>query len=295
MSKSIYELVDDLPAKSLTTRLLSALDWVVPGEWQNVVGFENTIQHVTGEKDQQRIQEIGERAIALYNDKSQGYQRAVWLYQTVDTAQGLGGFATFLDKIGESVKFLGFLRKITPQADTTQAVDFGVKLVTEVVAFCKINGIPGDRITDFVESLADMRHEALMQMAALITVDGVLPLGPDFMDKALGLLDKTGVTGLQENKAFDQIKSMVPGGSPDKQLGFIKEGIGGVTGWMKSFVDQKNLTSESITSKLRGTIGNLESKGDWIAASVDMTTNYFEHTGIQSVARSLISRAAGEV
>jgi hypothetical protein len=295
MSKSIYQIVDDLPAKSLTTRLLGALDWVVPGEWQNIVGFENTIRHVTGEKDEKRIQKIGERAIALYNDKTQGYQRALWLYQTVDSVQGLGGFASFLDKIGESVKMLGFLRKITPQADTTQAVDFGVKLVTEIVAFCQVNGIPGDRITDFVESLADMRHEALMRMAALITVDGVLPLGPDFMEKALGLLDKTGVTGLQENKAFGKIGAMIPGETATKQLGFIKEGIGGVSGWMKSFVSRKNLTSESITSKLRGTIGNLESKGDWIAASVDMTTNYFEHTGIQSVARSLISRAAGEV
>ena len=92
--------------------------------------------------------------------------------------QGLGGFASFVNKIGESVSFLSFLQKVTPQADTTQAVDFGVKLVAEIVAFCKINGIPGEGIGDFVESLADMRHEALMRMAALITVDGVLPLGP---------------------------------------------------------------------------------------------------------------------
>lgn len=295
MSQSIYKLVDDLPAKNLTTRLLSALDWVVPGEWQNVVGFENTIKHVTREKDEKRIQKIGERAIGLYNDKTQGYQRAIWLYQTVDSVQHLGGFASFLDKMGESVKFLGFLRKITPQADTTQAVDFGVKLVTEIVAFCKINGIPGDRITDFVESLADYRHEALMRMAALITVDGVLPLGPDFLDKALALLDRTGVSGLKENQAFGKISSMIPGESAEKQLGFIKEGIGGVKGWITSFVKDKNLSTESITEKLRGTIGNLESKGDWIAASVDVTTNYYEHTGIQSVARSLISRAAAEV
>jgi hypothetical protein len=295
MSKPIYEIVDELPSKSLTTRLLSALDWVVPGEWKNVVGFDNTIRLVTGETNEARIQKIGERAVALYNDKTQGYQRALWLYQTVDSVQGLGGFASFLDKLGESVKMLGFLRKITPQADTTQAVDFGVKLVTEIVAFCKINGIPGDRITDFVESLADCRHEALMRMAALICVDGVLPLGPDFMDKALALLDKTGVSGLTENKAFEKISSMIPGNTPDKQLGFIKEGVGGVQGWMKSFVSSKNLSTESITDRLRGTIGKLDSSGDWIAASIDMTTNYFEHTGTQTIARSLISRAAAEV
>lgn len=295
MSYPIHKLVDDLPRKSLTTRMLGALDWVVPGEWQNVVGFEETIQHVTGEQDQARIQRIGERAIALYNDNTQGYQRAVWLYQTVDSVQGLGGFASFVNKIGESVSFLSFLQKVTPQADTTQAVDFGVKLVAEIVAFCKINGIPGEGIGDFVESLADMRHEALMRMAALITVDGVLPLGPDFMEKALGLLDRTGVSGLQENKAFGKISGMIPGEGTAKQLEFMKEGIGGVQGWMKSFVEQKDLTPASITERLRGTIGGLESKGDWIAASVDMTTNYYEHTGIQSVARSVISRAAAEV
>jgi hypothetical protein len=295
MSQPIYKVVDDLPAKNLTTRLLGALDWVVPGEWQNVVGFENTIKHVTGEQSQARIQKIGERAIALYNDKTQGYQRALWLYQTVDSVQGLGGFAAFLDKLGESVKMLGFLRKVTPQADTVQAVDFGVKLVTEIVAFCKLNGIPGDRIGDFVESLADYRHEALMRMAALITVDGVLPLGPDFLDKALGLLDRTGVSGLQKNKAFEKISSMIPGDTKAKHMGFIKEGLAGVKGWMNSFVEQKGLTPELITEKLRGTIGNFESKGDWIAASIDLTTSYYEHTGTQSVARSLISRAAAEV
>src|SRR5262249_3911546 len=153
---------------------------------------------------------------ALYNDKTQGYQGALWLYQTVDSVQGLGGFASFVSKLGESVSFLSFLKKITPESETTQAVDFGVKLVTEIVAFCKINGIPGDRITDFVESLADCRHEALMRLAALICVDGVLPLGPDFLDKALSLLDKTGVSGLADNKAFGKISSMIPGETPAK-------------------------------------------------------------------------------
>ena len=34
----------------------------------------------------------------------------------------------------------------------------------EIIAFCKLNGIPGDGIGDFAESLADYRHEALMRM-----------------------------------------------------------------------------------------------------------------------------------
>ena len=79
MSKPIYKIVDELPATNMTVRMLQALDWVVPGQWKNVVGFENTVKEVTGESDQAFIQKVGERAIALYNDKSQGYQRALWL------------------------------------------------------------------------------------------------------------------------------------------------------------------------------------------------------------------------
>lgn len=295
MSQTIYEVVDKLPAKSLTTRMLGALDWVVPGEWQNVVGFENTIKYVTGETNQARIQKTGERSLKLFNDKTQGYQRALWLYQTVGNVQKLGGFAAFVDKVGESVKFLSFLRAVTPNSDTTQAIDFGVKLAAEVTAFYKLNGIPGDKVTDFVESLADCRHERLMRMAALICVDGLLPLGPDFIQKALSLISKSGVGGLQENKAFEKISSVIPGGTAAKQLGFIEEGISGVSGWMGSFVKEHKLTPDSITDKFRGMIGNMESSGDWIAASIDVTTDYFEHTGVQSVARSLISRAAAEI
>jgi hypothetical protein len=68
MAKTIYELVDELPVHNMTTRLLGALDWVVPGAWKNIVGFENTITAVTGETDQAWMQKIGERAIHLYND-----------------------------------------------------------------------------------------------------------------------------------------------------------------------------------------------------------------------------------
>jgi hypothetical protein len=50
---------------------LRSLDFVIPGEWQNVVGFENTIRTVTGETDEQIIQQIGDRAVYLYNDRSQ--------------------------------------------------------------------------------------------------------------------------------------------------------------------------------------------------------------------------------
>lgn len=295
MSKPIYKIVDALPANNMTVRLMKALDWVVPGQWQNIVGFDNTIKAVTGQTDQAQVQKIGERAIALYNDKSQGYQRALWLYQTVDFVQGVGGVAAMLSKVGESVSFLSFLDKITPKADKTQAVDLGIKLVTEIACFCQINGLPGDSVGDFLESLADYKHEALMRMATLICIDGLIPLGPDFLDKGLALLDKSGVTELEKNSRFNQIKEYIPGKNTAEQLGFMQKGMSSVKGWMQSFISSKSLSVDKIVGGLRSSLPGIESKLDYLGAFLDMTVNYYEHTGTQSIARSLISRAAAEI
>ena len=90
--------------------MLKALDFVAPGQWKNLVGFEHTIKVLSGESDQAMIQKIGERAIALYNDKKQGYQHAVWLYQTVESMSNVLGFTALMSKIGEKVHLLRFLK-----------------------------------------------------------------------------------------------------------------------------------------------------------------------------------------
>ena len=142
MSKSIFQIVDELPTGGLTVMSLKSLDFVIPGQWTNPVGFENTIKLVTGESDDSLIQQIGDRAVHLYNDKSQGYQRAMWLYETVDSASSALGAAALAGKIGQDVSFLGFLSNLTPKPEKSQSIDLCIKLVVELVAFCQINGIP---------------------------------------------------------------------------------------------------------------------------------------------------------
>ena len=243
MSKPIYRLVDHLPENNLTVKMLKALDFVAPGQWRNLVGFENTIRALTGETDQAMVQKIGERAIALFNDKSQGYQRALWLYHSVDTLQGVAGFMVIANKLGNNFSFLSALKHIAPKAQTTQIVDLSVKLVVELVAFCQLNGIPGDSFADFVKSLSDYRHEALMRMAAIICLDGLLPLGPDFFSMVMGMLQKSGVTELEKNERFNQVKAMIPGGGAAEQLGFIQKSMGAVENWVKSFLASRDLSA----------------------------------------------------
>ncbi len=295
MSKPIYELIDNLPKGGLTIMLLNSLDKFLPGKWENTVGFENTLQKVTGETDPDLIKQIGDRAVWLYNDKSQGYQNALWLYQTVDATDSALGAAAMANKVGDAISFLGFLNKITPNPEKAQAIDLSIKLVAELVAFCQINGIPGDSIGDFVKSLGDYSGESLIRMAALVCFDGMIPLGPNFILSATDFLERLTPKELEQNKTFKQIKPLIPGRNSAKQLDFIGESFGSVTGWMSGFVSQNDITLEKLLAQLRGFMEVTDDKLDYVAAFIDMSTNYYEHTGTQTLARRLIERAVSEI
>lgn len=295
MSKPIFQLVDELPTNNLTVKALQTLDFVIPGEWQNIVGFTNTIKAVTGETDEALIQQIGERAIWLYNDKSQGYQRALWLYETINSAGGTLGAAALANKISQDVGFLGFLGNITPKPEKAQTIDLSLKVVTELLAFCQINGIPGDSIGDFVMSLADYGGESLIRMVALICFDGLIPLGPDFILKAQSNLSQSSPSDFQQNPVFKQMEGMIPGGNTAGKLGFIGESFSSISGWMGNFVASKGLTPQNVMRNLQTVVEVSADKFDYVAGFLDMSTNYYYHTGVQTLARRLIERASAEI
>lgn len=295
MSKPIFELVDQLPTNNLTVSALRSLDFIAPGEWQNVVGFVNTIKVVTGETDEDFIQQIGDRAIYLYNDRSQGYQRAMWLYQTVDSTDKALGAAALANKVGEKIPLLGFLNKVTPKAEKAQTIDLCLKLVAELVAFCQINGIPGDSIGDFVGALGEYSGESFIRMAALVSFDGLIPLGSGFIDKALSWISQTTPQELEKNSTFQNIRNDIPGQDSGSKLNFIGESFNSVTGWMGSLVSSKDLNPQKIASNLQNVVDFAGDKLDYLGAFLDVSTNYYEHTGTQTLARRLIERAVAEI
>ena len=294
MSKKIYEKVDKLPKGGLTVMALNSLDKFVPGQWENLVGFDHTIKQVTGETDAAMVQAIGERAIALFNDKSQGYQRALWMYESVDSASGLLGAAAMANRIGQDT-FLGFLKHISPKPEKAQTVDLVVKLVTEVVAFCHINGIPGDSLGDFLSALGDYGGESLMRMAALVSFDGVIPLGADFSGKALNLIKGMGPSDLDNNPTFKGVKEEIPGSNAKGKLSFMTESFESTKGWMDKFVSDKGITQSNVVDNLSGFVEGSKSKLDYLGAFLDVSVKYYEHTGVQTLARRLIERSVAEL
>lgn len=295
MNKPIFKRVDELPTGGVTVMALRSLDFVIPGQWQNLTGFNNTIRAVTGETDESLIQQIGDRAVHLYNDESQGYQRAMWLYETVDNASGMLGTAAMANKIGQDISFLGFLGNLTPKPEKAQSIDLCVKLVTELVAFCQINGIPGDSIGDFLASLGDYSGESLMRMAALVCFDGLVPLGPDFILKGLSTIQGLSPKELEQNQTFKGVSSLIPGGGPAGQLGFITQSFDSVKGWMGDFVSSRNLTPETVVNNLQNFVEISKDKLDYLGAFMDIAVKYYSHTGAQTLARRLIERAVAEI
>src|SRR5437868_4421841 len=98
MNTSIDQLVDRLPSSGLTVRAIQLMDFAVPGEWQNVTGFDNMIRLVTGESDPELLGRVRNRALELFGDSSQGYQRAISIYEFVDNADSKIGLAAAAHK-----------------------------------------------------------------------------------------------------------------------------------------------------------------------------------------------------
>ncbi|MGD1910947.1 MAG: hypothetical protein ACFB2X_08860 [Rivularia sp. (in: cyanobacteria)] len=292
MSDSIIELLDELPANNLTVKTLNALNFVLPDKWENVVGCDKTISVITGANDANTVMQIRNRMIELYNDKDNGYQGAIKFYRLVDNADRALGTAAMANKIGEKIGFLSFLNKLTPKADTTQSIDLCLKIVAELIAYSKLNGIQLDPI-DFVSKLREnYTGAALMRMVALVCIDGLIPLGPDFLQKAQDTIDNKGERTFENNPVFGAIQGSIPS---DDKVGFIASTFSSVSGWMDNLVSSTGLTPKSVFNKIGGFIEFSDDKLDFVAAFLDQSTNYFEHTGIQSVARKLILHAAQDV
>lgn len=286
-------LVESLPQDGLTVRLLQGLDYLVPGSWDNETNFAALIGKVTGESDDAVIQAVGERAIALYADPGLGYQRAVWLYESVDTVDKLAGGATLLGEVASRFD-LGFLNDMVPKADTAQAIDAAAKLGAELAAFCQINGLPGDSIGDFASSLTSAAKEDLIRIAAWLAFDCVLPLGPDAIQKIIERVSAASDSQLGESSLFAKIQNFLPGGIAEKK-DLLLQTLHSSSGFFTDFIQSRGLSSAGILGKVSEYVQVSDDKLDAVAGMIDVSTNYFEHTGIQTVARRVITRAYSEL
>jgi hypothetical protein len=293
--KPLYKELEELPDSGLTVTVLNALDWIVPGEWENVTSFEEMITKTTDEDDEDVVQAIGEKAMELYSDSNEGYQRAVQIFSMVDSIDKVAGAAALANKVGSKFSFLGVLEKFTPKADTTQTIDAAVKFVAELAAFCYCNGIPGDSVGDFASSLIAYGKEDIMRIAAWVALDCAIPLGPDFLQKMMSSIQSISSGELSNNSMFQKIASYLPGNSLDAKRELIATNLSSSGDFLNNFATERGVEQQTVYDRIMPYLETADNSLDYVAAILDIYTNYYEHTGIQTVARRVITRAYQEL
>ncbi|MEO1272513.1 MAG: hypothetical protein AAFX99_30830, partial [Myxococcota bacterium] len=251
MSRSIQEALEALPTSGVTLTVLQALDDVVPGEWENITEWNRMITVATGETDPDVVARIGVRAEALFQDETTHYRLALRAYESVDTVDKVVAAAALASKVGESFAVLSFLDRLTPKANTTQAIDAGLKFVAEVVAFGALHGRPElDDLSGFVEALGRAGKADSVRLAAWVVIDGVLPLGPDFMVTIAQTIGGLASGTLANNRLFASLADHLPGATADAKQNFIVRALGSATDTISAFVSARGLTQASVQSTL---------------------------------------------
>lgn len=296
---SVITAVEALPTGGLTVSALQALDYVVPGAWSNVTRFDDLVAEICGESAPPKlVAQVRHRAAAIELQDAARYQQAVRIYALVDTVDKAAAGVAVAGKAADLFGSLGFLKKFTPKAETTQAVDAGLKLVAELLAFGRVNGVPtgdADGLARFTGALADYARYDLMRIAAWVVFDGVIPLGPDFVQRILGTWRGLASDALTSNGVFSKLAGELPGDTVEEKQGFIISTLDTTGEWVNRFVAEKGITQEGVLDRLQDVLSVADGGLDYVAAAVDASTSYFSHTGTQTVARALARRAHGQL
>ncbi len=295
---SVIAALEALPTDGLTVTALKTLDAVVPGEWSNVTRFDQMVAEICGDAPPKLTAQVVLYAKRLEKTEGARLAQAVQIYQLVDTVDKLAAGAAVASKVTGMFGSLSFLQKFTPKPETTQALDAGLKLIAELLAFGRIHGMPTtspDDIARFTGALTDYARYDLMRIAAWVVFDGVLPLGPGFVSTIIGTWKGLASDALTSNGVFQQLASQLPGESTADKQAFIVETLDTTGDWVSRFVAEKGITQENTLDRLRGVLSITAGGMDYVAAAIDASTDYFSHTGTQTVARALARMAYDEL
>ena len=99
---------------------------------------------------------------------------------------------------------------------------------------------------------------------------------------------------LRNHRVFRFIEEHLPG-DIERKKEILEQNVAGAGEHLAGFAKEKGMTQKSLFDKVREYVDIADDKLDLVAAALDVTTNTFEHTGIQTVTRRIVSRAYGEI
>ncbi|MED5373727.1 MAG: hypothetical protein VX899_22100 [Myxococcota bacterium] len=284
-----------LPDSGLTVTALRTLDKVVPGEWHNHNNFPKLVMDVAQVDKPKVVMAIAKRAQAMQLADPR-YGQALQVYTLVDTVDQVAAGAAVASKVGDLLGNFGggFLKQMTPKPATTQSIDAALKLVAELVAFGLLNGRPTagpEGLAKFAGAIQDYGTHDTMRLAAWVSFDGLLPLGPDFIRIILNNVSDLASDKLLSNPVFSKLGERLPGDNVGQKKDFILKTLDTTGEWVGRFVEEKQLTQAGVLQQVKGIVNVADGAGDYIAAALDASTAYTAHTGTQTVARTLAKHA----
>ena len=84
----------------------------------------------------------------------------------------------------------------------------------------------------------------LIELTLRIVVDGLLPLGPDFMAKIVKAIRGAADSTLTNNPAFGAVAKHIPGDGVEGKKSFILRALEATSKWISEFVEKRGLTRE---------------------------------------------------
>ena len=84
----------------------------------------------------------------------------------------------------------------------------------------------------------------LIELEPRIVVDGLLPLGPDFMAKIVNAIRSAADSTLTNNPAFGAVAKHIPGDGVEGKKSFILRALEATSKWISEFVEKRGLTRE---------------------------------------------------
>jgi hypothetical protein len=295
-SNKLDQELKQLSAGGMTVTLLNALDFVIPGSYHNSTSLRDMVQSQGSQPMAIRQTNITNEAERLYAE-DEGAQKAVQLYKLTDQADKAVAAAALANKIGSRFGALSFLTKFTPKADTVQTIDLCLKVTVEAMAYLSLHGMSLSGVGDWAKMVTQAdrySNESALRLAAIIGVDGLIPLGPDFVSKVTDTLGGTSM-GWGNNALFKQISGFLPGESEEEKGAFIQTTFQAATAPIKGFIEKTGLTREKAVGQLKSFTDFSDDKLDYAAAFLDASTSYMSQTGVQTVARHFVGKAIERV
>lgn len=284
-------LLTDATPKAQTVFILEAMDFIIKDGYINPSNIQQYIRHVLGQISNEDVAKVEQIINGWLADDNQPYRRTLTFYRIAEHAGTAMGSATLAKQLGEDFSFLSSLNNISPRTEHTQMADFLIKFGCEIMASLSLQGLPTD-VQSIGNQVSHFKNETAVRMATLIAIDGLLPLGPNFVQKISDTLQNGGQNSLFSQISVDKIQPLLGNNQSVQQI------------WQKSvdifnqsqqsitqFLAQKGITQASVSQQLNSVINFSADKVDYVSAYMDMTTNYIYHSGSLTVLRKMIENA----